>query len=1154
VVKSWKERLFVLAIDKLAYYEPSALDENAVLKGVAPLGVIRLSDVTSAAATRSRCTFRIAVSANASSGAAPREYLLVAASDKEREEWLTALRRAIFSPSRAVEILHTAGELQRDGLLCARELAQVKAWLTAGSDADLARAAACTSDAALRDPATRASDACESCLVDFKTVMDEKGLLRVLAELRRVLRDEEDGVPSTQGTPANAAAAYVGVPTEAYRMALLETAIEHIANTATMGAAAAAAASSPPAPLSRSTSGTSVGASATAPTQSARHLAPSPSASWLTLPSFGSIRRGLSTDGVGRGIDRGSSTASSTISGTTSEFGSNSEASVRVSPIESNAPPGLWTPDVREAFGLVLHQVAVRVAMAEARATRARGESSQRTSRATSAAGLPTHGEGKLELTLATVHESTAAPLVVSLPEQQLAAATEAPPVRPAVDGGIEGPTGTSQQAVAAEAPAQPAAEDGGAGPAAEIAAEQAAAVSPDAPAAVEAAVFAPNAAAPAAAEAGENPSTTPEPPQESLDAIFERTGLADDLRRLQKARAAGTPQRHRTSGARSRGESSAMGTPRHRSSVEEGGIESILDGIEEAADEGAGRVAEREERLSDTAMFRGPTTRARAATFASVQLSASKVRGSARRAAAVAARAPVLPVAEPRHSAKVTAVAAEAAVMGSETQLLHVDPNDPDPCSVLRDDAPFASAYLLGDRIGEGAYSVVYRGTHLASGEAVAVKIARKAAMTPVEQRRLLEEVRIMSVLDHDHIVRLQAFHEDADAYYICSELCTGGELFDKIVTRSTYSEREAREVVRTIAEAVAYMHAHGVVHRDLKPENILLSSPDDETAIIKIADMGFAKVVPFGAGCTMRTSCGTPSYVAPEILEGRPYDASVDLWSLGVVAYILLAGYAPFHARNQTELFRSIVAGRYHFDSPYWDDVSEGAKDLIRKLLVVDPSRRLNAAAVLQHRWLRGTVSAVELTSAVHQLRILQHSRRAILRQGELTKRGAIFWSWRRRTFVVTSETLEYFECAEFADGNNALARPKGVLSLKDIESVVCLDGAEATALQAPTIVTALTGATVSTAAADPGAIPAAVLCLFSLRVAGGRTYYLGADSEADRAEWVRAIASARAASDLLRKALLAKEAHADTDLVSLMKLAAAWKDLVEAEAAVG
>jgi serine/threonine protein kinase len=229
----------------------------------------------------------------------------------------------------------------------------------------------------------------------------------------------------------------------------------------------------------------------------------------------------------------------------------------------------------------------------------------------------------------------------------------------------------------------------------------------------------------------------------------------------------------------------------------------------------------------------------------------------------------------------------------------------------------------------------------------------------------------------------------------------------------------------VATLASALAYLHARRVAHRDLKPENILLALPEggaDGAAAVKLGDLGFAKAVPPGGG--LLTSCGTPSYVAPEILKGEPYDCACDMWSLGVILYILLCGYAPFASQNQAELFRAIVAGRVAFDSPAWDGVSPDARALVRRLLTTDPRRRATAADVLAAPWLHGAVPSGELAAARDAMRDFNAARRRVVRAGELTKRGAVVRSWKRRTFVLTPESLSYYAGGDWGGGAGGAA----------------------------------------------------------------------------------------------------------------------------------
>ncbi|XP_026532003.1 calcium/calmodulin-dependent protein kinase type 1B isoform X2 [Pseudonaja textilis] len=182
--------------------------------------------------------------------------------------------------------------------------------------------------------------------------------------------------------------------------------------------------------------------------------------------------------------------------------------------------------------------------------------------------------------------------------------------------------------------------------------------------------------------------------------------------------------------------------------------------------------------------------------------------------------------------------------------------------------------------------------------------------------------------------------------------QLVTGGELFDRIIERGYYTEKDASQLIRQVLEAVNYLHDLGIVHRDLKPENLLYATPFEDAKIM-ITDFGLSKIEADGI---MSTACGTPGYVAPEILEQKAYGKAVDSWALGVISYILLCGYPPFYDENDSELFNQILKAEYEFDSPYWDDISESAKDFIRHLLERDPEKRFTCEQALQHPWISG------------------------------------------------------------------------------------------------------------------------------------------------------------------------------------------------------
>mmetsp|Transcript_16538 Transcript_16538/g.24540 ORF Transcript_16538/g.24540 Transcript_16538/m.24540 type:complete len:362 (+) Transcript_16538:143-1228(+) len=263
-----------------------------------------------------------------------------------------------------------------------------------------------------------------------------------------------------------------------------------------------------------------------------------------------------------------------------------------------------------------------------------------------------------------------------------------------------------------------------------------------------------------------------------------------------------------------------------------------------------------------------------------------------------------------------------------------------------------FESMYKIGKPLGEGAFSVVKEGTNKETGESFAIKIVTKAKLTDEDEIALKDEIAVLKDLQHDHIIRLYDVFEESRFYYLVTERMCGGELFDRIVAKSYYNEKEARDVCKILFEALQYCHSQNVAHRDLKPENLLLQSEDNDSDL-KLADFGFAKRCS-SENC-LTTQCGTPGYVAPEILEGTPYGCKADMWSLGVIVYIILGGYPPFIESNQRELFRKIRRGQYEFHEEYWGGVSADAKDLISKLLTVDPSKRFSAEEALGCKWMQ-------------------------------------------------------------------------------------------------------------------------------------------------------------------------------------------------------
>ncbi|KAG7513878.1 calcium/calmodulin-dependent protein kinase type IV [Solea senegalensis] len=222
------------------------------------------------------------------------------------------------------------------------------------------------------------------------------------------------------------------------------------------------------------------------------------------------------------------------------------------------------------------------------------------------------------------------------------------------------------------------------------------------------------------------------------------------------------------------------------------------------------------------------------------------------------------------------------------------------------------------------------------------------------IDKKIVRTEIGVLLRLSHPNIIQLKEIFETDTDIALVLELVTGGELFDRIVERGYYSERDAAHVIKQILEAVAYLHENGVVHRDLKPENLLYADLSLD-APLKIADFGLSKII--DDQVTMKTVCGTPGYCAPEILRGNAYGPEVDMWSVGVILYILLCGFEPFFdPRGDQYMYTRILNCDYEFVSPWWDDVSLNAKDLVSKLIVLDPLKRLSVREALQHPWVLG------------------------------------------------------------------------------------------------------------------------------------------------------------------------------------------------------
>ena len=254
---------------------------------------------------------------------------------------------------------------------------------------------------------------------------------------------------------------------------------------------------------------------------------------------------------------------------------------------------------------------------------------------------------------------------------------------------------------------------------------------------------------------------------------------------------------------------------------------------------------------------------------------------------------------------------------------------------------------YTLGKTLGQGSFGTVRKAVHKATKQERAIKILKKSAQ---DEEKFFLEVNILSKLTHPNIMHIYEFYEDKANYYIVSELCKGGELFDMITEKGAFNEAEACPLMHQLMSAICYCHQNRVVHRDLKPENILLEDKNRDNPIIKLIDWGGARY--FSKNKKMSKVNGTPYYIAPEVLGGT-YDEKCDIWSAGVIFYILLCGYPPFNGETDKEIMEAVKKGDFDFPEEEWSVITDEGKDLIKKMLTYDPKKRLSASQVLAHPW---------------------------------------------------------------------------------------------------------------------------------------------------------------------------------------------------------
>ncbi|XP_078303687.1 ribosomal protein S6 kinase alpha-2 isoform X1 [Panthera onca] len=310
-----------------------------------------------------------------------------------------------------------------------------------------------------------------------------------------------------------------------------------------------------------------------------------------------------------------------------------------------------------------------------------------------------------------------------------------------------------------------------------------------------------------------------------------------------------------------------------------------------------------------------------------------------------------VPPSANAHHLFRGFSFVASSLVQEASPQDLHKATVHPIVQQLHGNNVHFTDGYEIKEDIGVGSYSVCKRCVHKATEAEYAVKIIDKSKRDPSEEIEIL-----LRYGQHPNIITLKDVYDDGKFVYLVTELMRGGELLDRILRQRHFSEREASDVLCIITRTMDYLHSQGVVHRDLKPSNILYMDESGNPESIRICDFGFAKQLRAENGLLM-TPCYTANFVAPEVLKRQGYDAACDIWSLGTLLYTMLAGFTPFaNGPDDTpeEILARIGSGKYALSGGNWDSVSDAAKDVVSKMLHVDPHQRLTAVQVLKHPWI--------------------------------------------------------------------------------------------------------------------------------------------------------------------------------------------------------
>nr|XP_033784796.1 serine/threonine-protein kinase 33 isoform X2 [Geotrypetes seraphini] len=303
-------------------------------------------------------------------------------------------------------------------------------------------------------------------------------------------------------------------------------------------------------------------------------------------------------------------------------------------------------------------------------------------------------------------------------------------------------------------------------------------------------------------------------------------------------------------------------------------------------------------------------------------------------------------------------------------------------PHTRMDDEAAIQQIYTFGRKLGQGSFGMVIEVTHKETGQKWAIKKVNKEKAGSIAVKLLEREVHILKTVNHEHIIHLAEIFETPKRMYLVMELCEGGELKEILQRKKHLSENETRHIIGSLASAIAYLHKKDIVHRDLKLENILIKNSEEDSAEsselnIKVTDFGLAvRKGGVGSESMLQATCGTPIYMAPEVINAHDYSQQCDIWSIGVIMYMLLCGDPPFMGNSEEKLFELIKKGVLDFNDIVWKNVSDSAKFTLQQLLKVNPAYRITANELVDNHWITGETSVIKKPNVLEMMKEWKNS----------------------------------------------------------------------------------------------------------------------------------------------------------------------------------